>query len=72
MPDIGEKYKLPPGLILRDQIPGYEKEINQIVWSQDGHLLASLSNDGTIRIWNADTRQLYRMRTGCVQSPTVN
>ncbi len=60
-----ERWKLqgddiPPGFKLRYVLRGHEEAINQIAWSIDGLMLASLSNDNTIRLWNAKTGQLYK------------
>lgn len=41
-----------PGLTLRRILRGHTGRINRIAWSPDGRLLASPSDDKTIRIWN--------------------
>ena len=45
-----------PGLTLRHVLRGHTSVINRIAWSPDGTYLASPSNDGTIRIWDASGR----------------
>jgi small GTP-binding protein len=42
-----------PGLTLRHVLRGHTKWIGRIAWSPDGSYLASPSEDGTIRIWDA-------------------
>ena len=38
-------------------LEGHTKEINAIAFSPDGHLLASKSNDQTIRLWSCETSE---------------
>ena len=49
------KKKLPPGVKLVRTLQGHTDSIERIAWSPDGRMLASPSNDGTIRMWNAET-----------------
>jgi WD40 repeat protein len=60
----GQRRKLPPGLKLRCALSGHEDWIHQIVWSPDGHMLASVSNNTTIRLWNIVTRELVQTLKG--------
>src|SRR5712692_5849623 len=58
---------IPPGLKLSQAIRGLQEQISQITWSPDGAMFASLSDDGTIRLWNAKSGQLYRtLETGLI------
>jgi WD40 repeat protein len=41
-------------LILRHILQGHKALINKITWSSDGNKLASVSEDGTVRIWNIE------------------
>jgi len=43
------------GLSLRHTLQGHTQEVNRIAWSFDGHLLASSSFDGTVRLWDVQT-----------------
>lgn len=43
-----------PGLTLRCILRGHTGPINRIAWSPDGRLLASPSQDSTIRIWDVE------------------
>lgn len=41
-------------------IRGHTNKVRLVVWSSDGRRLASASDDGTIRVWNADSvKELY-------------
>jgi len=51
---------IPPGFKLRYMLRVQKEAINQIAWSIDGLTLASLSNEDTIRLWNAKTGQLLK------------
>ncbi len=46
---------LPPGVKLLRTLRGHTGLIGRIAWSPDGHMLASPSEDKTIRLWNAET-----------------
>ncbi|MFL5591535.1 MAG: eIF2A-related protein [Ktedonobacteraceae bacterium] len=53
-----EQQPPPPGFKLHNTLQGHTEEINQITWSPDGRLLASASNDGSIRLWDTQTAHL--------------
>ena len=61
---------LPPGVKLLRSLRGHVGSIGHIAWSADGRILASPSQDGTIRLWNAKTAEcLWALQTpgsGCV------
>ncbi len=46
---------LPPGVKLLRTLRGHTSWIGRIAWSPDGRLLASPSDDNTIRLWDAET-----------------
>ena len=41
-------------------LPGHRGKVNAVAFARDGRLLASAGDDGTIRLWDPDTRQLVR------------
>lgn len=43
---------------------GHTDRINCLIWSPDGAMLASGSDDSSIKIWRAQSRDLYRTLTG--------
>lgn len=44
-----------PGLRVRFRLPGHAAAVNEIDLSPDGLRLATASNDGTARVWDAAT-----------------
>jgi len=54
----------PSGFKLQHTLRGHTEEIRQIAWSPDGRLLASGSNDQTVRLWDVATGQALHTLTG--------
>ncbi len=44
-------------------LQGHSAQVNWLAWAQDGHTLASASDDGTIRLWNAQQQGPLSMLT---------
>jgi hypothetical protein len=55
MTDKKPKLRTLPGFKLGGKLTGHTGLINRIAWSPDGKYLASPSDDGSIRIWDAET-----------------
>src|ERR1700683_5441814 len=56
--------KLPAGVKLLHTLRGHTERIGRIAWSPDGRMLASPSQDRTIRLWDAGTGECLRMIEG--------
>jgi len=56
--------KIPPCITLRHVLEGHSEDIKQIAWSPDGRILASGSEDKTIRLWDMQTGQTLQTLTG--------
>ena len=55
---------LPPGVKLVRTLRGHTDFIGRIAWSPDGRMLASPSDDNTIRLWDAETGECLRTLEG--------
>jgi WD40 repeat protein len=56
--------ELPAGVRLVRTLRGHKDWIGRIAWSPDGRLLATPSQDKTIRLWNAETGDCVRVLSG--------
>jgi small GTP-binding protein len=63
-PEKKASEKIPRGFTLRHVLRGHKKEVNRIAWSPDGRILASPSDDFTIKLWDLQTGQLLRTFVG--------
>src|SRR5947209_7726916 len=59
-----EQVKAPQGFELKHVLRGHTDRINHIAWHPEGILLASTSDDGTIRLWNTESGELYKCLSG--------
>src|SRR5438270_835071 len=55
---------IPPGLTLQRTLSGHTGGIYSVAWSPGGRLLASGSQDSTIRLWEAATGKLLHTFNG--------
>lgn len=59
---------LPPGVKLVSTLRGHMGAIGRIAWSPDGQILASPSEDKTIRLWNVNTGDCFLKLEGHKES----
>jgi WD40 repeat protein/serine/threonine protein kinase len=59
--DLDEGKELPP---LPGYPPGHQTMVWQVAFSPDGQLLASVSSDQTVRLWQVETRRLLKRLNG--------
>lgn len=62
IPEMSDKNL--PGLSLRSTLRGHAQNITRIAWSPDGQIIASPSEDHTIRLWDAKTDQCLHIFSG--------
>lgn len=55
-----QERELPPGVKLHKTLRGHTGPIGRIAWSPDGRIIATPSDDKTIRLWNAETGMVIR------------
>ncbi|MDB5307197.1 MAG: hypothetical protein JWO38_1399 [Gemmataceae bacterium] len=67
---IEKAQEVPLGWALRHTLRKHSDQINRIAWSPDGHLLATTSDDWTIRLWDmiAGKTRTWKGHTGRVFS----
>jgi len=61
---VREEQSLPAGIKLVRTLSGHAGGIGRIAWSPDGTILASPSQDKTIRLWDAGTGACLRILEG--------
>lgn len=59
--DEDAQKNLPSGVRLMRTLRGHMGNIGRIAWSPDGRMLASPSNDKTIRLWDVETGECLRL-----------
>jgi len=74
---MSKKSNVHPGLKLRHTLRGHENYVYRMALSPDGRMLASPSNDKTVRIWDINTGELLptlkgRKSPACVAWSPVN
>ena len=57
-------WELPLGVKLRQTLRGHESWIGRIAWSPDGRIIASPSDDKTIRLWDVEAGAVVRTLEG--------
>jgi GTPase SAR1 family protein len=61
---MSDQDDFPPGLRLRHLLRGHSAVIGRLSWSPNGQVLASSSDDRTIRLWDARTGEHLHTLTG--------
>jgi small GTP-binding protein len=62
--DEAVRNNLPPGVKLVRTLRGHTDSIGRIAWSPDGRLLASPSDDKTVRLWDTGTGECLHILEG--------
>jgi WD40 repeat protein len=52
-------------------LDGHSGGVNDVAFSNDGELLASASEDGTVRLWNTTTKKRIRKLKIAIPSPPL-
>jgi WD40 repeat protein/serine/threonine protein kinase len=55
--------------VVIDRLHGHTRDTNDVDYSRDGKLLASVSDDGTVRVWDAATGQRGWYTSALMHSP---
>jgi small GTP-binding protein len=66
--------QVPPGVALLRSLHGHTSSVGELAWSPAGDLLASPSEDGTVRVWDVEANKCVRVLTapGPVRAATFD
>lgn len=56
----------------RNRLVGHSEQVNAVAYSPDGQLLASVSDDGTLKIWRADGTLIKSVVVSQSSDPNLN